>query len=118
MFLGKTKRIHFIGIGGSGMSGIAEVLIHQGYGVSGSDKMKTPITNHLEKLGAKIFFEHSPQNIEDSQVIVVSNAIGSDNAEVIRAKERMIPIIPGSSGTQKAKMPHTNEVIAMPEVLG
>ena len=59
MFLGKTKRIHFIGIGGSGMSGIAEVLINQGYEVSGSDKVRTSITSHLEQLGARIHFGFS-----------------------------------------------------------
>jgi len=76
------------------MSGIAEVLINQGYQVSGSDKAKTSVTDHLQQLGAKVFFEHSPQNIKDSQVIVVSNAIDSDNPEVIRAKDIMIPVIP------------------------
>jgi len=76
------------------MSGIAEVLINQGYEVSGSDKVKTPVTDHLERLGAKIFLEHASKNIENSQVVVASNAIGSDNAEVIRAKESLIPVIP------------------------
>ncbi len=94
MFLGKTKRIHFIGIGGSGMSGIAEVLINQGYEVSGSDRAKTPVTDHLEQLGAKIFFEHAPGNIKNSQVVVASSAIGPDNVEVVAAKESMIPVIP------------------------
>ena len=94
MFLGKTKRIHFIGIGGSGMSGLAEVLINQGYEVSGSDKVKTSVTDHLEQIGAKIFFAHAPKNIKNSQVVVVSNAIDSDNVEVMRAKENMIPVIP------------------------
>ncbi|HJL73468.1 MAG TPA: UDP-N-acetylmuramate--L-alanine ligase, partial [Nitrospinaceae bacterium] len=94
MFLGKTKRIHFIGIGGSGMSGIAEVLINQGYEVSGSDRAQTPVTDHLEQLGAKIFFDHATENIESSQVVVASSAIGSDNVEVVAAKERMIPVIP------------------------
>ena len=76
------------------MSGIAEVLINQGYVVSGSDKAKTPVTDHLEQLGANIFFEHAPRNIENSQVVVVSSAIGLDNVEVVRAKESMIPVIP------------------------
>ena len=76
------------------MSGIAEVLINQGYKVSGSDKARTPVTDHLEQLGAKIFFEHAPKNIGSSQVVVVSNAIGPNNAEMIRAKENMIPVIP------------------------
>ena len=76
------------------MSGIAEVLINQGYKVSGSDKTRTPVTDHLEQLGAKIFFEHASKNIENSQVVVVSNAIGPNNTEMIRAKENMIPVIP------------------------
>ena len=61
MFLGKTKRIHFIGIGGSGMSGIAEVLINQNYEVSGSDQVKSSVTDHLESLGADIHFNHKPE---------------------------------------------------------
>ena len=75
MLLGKSKRIHFVGIGGSGMSGIAEVLINQGYEVSGSDKTATPVTEHLAQLGAKIFFNHAPENIKGSQVVVMSSAI-------------------------------------------
>ena len=94
MLLGKIKRIHFIGIGGSGMSGIAEVLINQGYEVSGSDMAATSVTNHLEQLGAKVFFNHAPENIEGSQVVVVSSAIDTSNPEVTTAKERMIPVIP------------------------
>ena len=94
MLLGKTKRIHFIGIGGSGMSGIAEVLINQGYEVSGSDMATTSVTNHLEQLGAKIFFNHASENIEGSQVVVVSSAIDPSNPEVTTAKESMIPVIP------------------------
>ena len=94
MFLGKTKRIHFIGIGGSGMSGIAEVLINQGYEVSGSDKVRTPITNHLEQLGARIHFEHAPENIKNAQLVITSSAIKPDNMEVVAARQRMIPVIP------------------------
>lgn len=76
------------------MSGIAEVLINQGYEVSGSDTATTSVTNHLEQLGAKIFFNHASKNIEDSQVVVVSSAIDPSNPEVTTAKERMIPVIP------------------------
>ena len=94
MLLGKTKRIHFVGIGGSGMSGIAEVLINQGYEVSGSDRVATSATDHLEHLGAKIFFNHAPENIEGSQVVVVSSAIEQSNPEVTSAKEINIPVIP------------------------
>lgn len=76
------------------MSGIAEVLINQGYEVSGSDMAATSVTNHLEQLGAKIFFNHASENIEGSQVVVVSSAIDPSNPEVTTAKESMIPVIP------------------------
>ena len=76
------------------MSGIAEVLINQGYEVSGSDMTATSVTNHLEQLGAKIFFNHASENIEGSQVVVVSSAIDPSNPEVTTAKESMIPVIP------------------------
>ena len=94
MLLGKTKRIHFVGIGGSGMSGIAEVLINQGYEVSGSDTNSTPVTSHLEQIGAKIFFKHKSENIKGAQVVVMSRAIGLDNPEITLAKEIMTPVIP------------------------
>ena len=94
MLLGKTKRIHFVGIGGAGMSGIAEVLINQGYEVSGSDTNSTPVTSHLEQIGAKIFFKHKSENIKGAQVVVMSSAIGLDNPEITLAKEIMTPVIP------------------------
>jgi UDP-N-acetylmuramate--alanine ligase len=94
MLLGKTKRVHLVGIGGSGMSGIAEVLINQGYEVSGSDRVATSVTDHLEQLGAKIFFNHASENIKGSQVVVVSSAIEPSNPEVISAKEIKVPVIP------------------------
>ena len=94
MLLGKTKKIHFIGIGGSGMSGIAEVLINQGYEISGSDKTESSTTDHLRQLGAKIFFNHEPNNIKNAQVVVMSSAISMDNPEITKAKENMIPVIP------------------------
>ncbi len=76
------------------MSGIAEVLINQGYEVSGSDKTESSITDHLLQLGAKIFFNHDPNNIKNAQVVVMSSAINMDNPEIIKAKENMIPVIP------------------------
>jgi len=94
MLLGKTKKIHFVGIGGSGMSGIAEVLINQEYEVSGSDKSETSVTTHLKSLGAKIFFNHAPENVDGAQVVVMSSAIDPSNPEIIRAKETMVPVIP------------------------
>lgn len=94
MFFGKTQRIHFIGIGGSGMSGIAEVLINQGYEVTGSDPVKTKVTDHLEKIGARVSFQHRAENVEQAQVVVTSSAIRPDNVEVQAAREKMIPVIP------------------------
>ena len=94
MFLGKTQRIHFIGIGGSGMRGIAEVLINQDYDVSGSDQSKSSVTDHLQSLGAKIHFNHNAENVYGKHVVVVSSAICSNNPEVKAAREEMIPVIP------------------------
>jgi len=94
MFLGNTKRIHFIGIGGSGMSGIAEVLINQGFEVTGSDMGPSRVTEHLEKIGAKIMFNHQAGNVEGAQVVVASSAIRPDNVEAVAAREKAIPVIP------------------------
>jgi len=93
MFLGKTKRIHFIGIGGSGMSGIAEVLINEGYEVTGSDMARSHVTEHLEKIGARIAYEHQAKNVDGCQVVVTSTAVKSDNVEVRAAREQVIPVI-------------------------
>ncbi len=90
----RVRRIHFVGIGGIGMSGIAEVLINLGYSVSGSDLKRTEVTERLEKLGAKISYSHKPENVSGVDVVVVSSAIKSDNPEVTRAKEMFIPVIP------------------------
>jgi UDP-N-acetylmuramate--alanine ligase len=94
MFLGKTHRIHFIGIGGSGMSGIAEVLINQDYEVSGTDPSSSRVTDHLKALGADIRHSHSPENIIGKHVVVVSSAISDSNVEVLAAREQSIPVIP------------------------
>lgn len=91
---GKIRKIHFIGIGGIGMSGIAEVLLNMGIGVSGSDLAGTPVTRRLEKLGATVFAGHDPKNLEGSEVVVYSSAIGRDNPEMISAEARRIPLIP------------------------
>ncbi len=94
MFLGKTQRIHFIGIGGSGMSGIAEVLINQDYEVSGSDPSSNRVTDHLKTLGADIRHNHSAENVMGKHIVVVSSAISDDNVEVQAAREQSIPVIP------------------------
>jgi UDP-N-acetylmuramate--alanine ligase len=89
-----VKKIHFIGIGGIGMSGIAEILLDQGFSVTGSDKQLSEITERLEKLGAKIYEGHSPEHIEpDVDVVVYSSAVKMDNPEVQEAIRRKIPLI-------------------------
>ncbi len=88
------RKIHFIGIGGIGMSGIAEILLDQGFKVSGSDKQLSEITERLEKLGAKIYEGHAPEHIEpDVDVVVYSSAIKMDNPEIQEALRRKIPLI-------------------------
>ncbi len=89
----KIDHIHFVGIGGIGMSGIAEVLLNLGYKVSGSDMRETEITRRLEQLGARISYQHQRKNIEGSEVVVVSSAIKEGNPEVQAAAEKLIPVI-------------------------
>jgi UDP-N-acetylmuramate--alanine ligase len=88
------KRIHMVGIGGIGMSGIAEVLLTLGYSVSGSDSRASPITNHLQNIGAQIFEGHRAEHVEGAHVVVVSSALRPDNPEVLEAHLRKIPVIP------------------------
>ncbi|MCL4234848.1 MAG: UDP-N-acetylmuramate--L-alanine ligase, partial [Deltaproteobacteria bacterium] len=90
----KTRSIHFVGIGGIGMSGIAEVLLNLGYVVSGSDLSESAITRRLRELGATIAIGHSAANIEGAEVLVTSSIIRPDNPEVVAARERFIPVIP------------------------
>ena len=91
---GKIKKIHFVGIGGIGMSGIAEVLNNMGYKVSGSDLNKSSTTDRLMKLGVRICIGHSPDNVRGSDVVVISSAVREDNPEVESAKTLSIPVIP------------------------
>jgi len=90
----KVFRLHFIGIGGIGMSGIAEIFLSQGHIISGSDLHPNDTTSRLEKMGAKIFSTHEASNIQSVDVVVVSSAIKSSNPEVIEAKRQGIPVIP------------------------
>ncbi len=95
MFVRKVKRIHFVGIGGIGMSGIAEVLLNLGYHVSGSDLAATPVTERLRVLGGRIAAAgHDAANVSDAQVVVTSSAVRPDNPEVLEALRRQIPVIP------------------------
>lgn len=91
---GKIRTIHFVGIGGIGMSGIAEVLLNLGYQVSGSDLKESDITRRLEELGGRIAFGHAPENLGDADVVVTSTAVRSENPEVLEAHRRLIPVIP------------------------
>jgi len=95
MYHPHRQNLHFIGIGGVGMAGIAEVLLNLGYSVSGSDLKKTALTEHLEELGAKICYSHAPENVpESTTVVVVSSAIVPSNPELLAAQEKGLPILP------------------------
>ena len=89
----KVKKIHFVGIGGIGMSGIAELLLNLGFDVSGSDINESPIIEKLIRLGADIHMGHSMVNLNDADVLVYSSAVHTDNPEILAAKERNIPVI-------------------------
>ncbi len=91
--IAKNLKLHFIGIGGIGMSGIAEVLVDLGYRVSGSDLQSSSVTEHLQEKGATIYLGHKAENIEDASLIVCSSAIDTKNPEIRRAQELNIPII-------------------------
>jgi UDP-N-acetylmuramate--alanine ligase len=88
------QHIHFVGIGGTGMSGIAEVLLNLGYQVSGSDLHASAVTERLAQLGARVSYGHRAENLAGAQVVVTSTAVGSDNPEVQEAHRRQLPVIP------------------------
>ncbi|GGX14321.1 MULTISPECIES: UDP-N-acetylmuramate--L-alanine ligase [Undibacterium] len=90
----KVKHLHFVGIGGSGMSGIAEVLLNLGYVISGSDLSSNAASQRLASLGAKVTVGHAAENIEGADAVVTSTAVKADNPEVIAAREKHIPIVP------------------------
>jgi UDP-N-acetylmuramate--alanine ligase len=90
----KVKRVHFVGIGGAGMSGIAEVLATQGYQVSGSDLAASAVTRRLESLGVRIAIGHDARHVEGADAVVVSAAVAADNPEMAAARERGVPIVP------------------------
>jgi UDP-N-acetylmuramate--alanine ligase len=91
--LASTQRVHFIGIGGIGMSGIAEILLTMGYPVSGSDLRRSAVTDRLESMGARIFEGHAALNASASDVVVTSSAVSAENPEVLEARSRKIPVI-------------------------
>ena len=90
----KVKNIHFVGIGGSGMSGIAEVLANLGFGVSGSDLADNATTRRLAGLGVRVVTGHATENVGNADAVVVSTAVTADNPEVVAARERHVPIVP------------------------
>src|SRR3954470_15502198 len=92
--LGRTRRIHFIGIGGIGMSGIAELLVNLGYAVSGSDVRRTAMTERLAGMGIEVTYGHASEHVGAADVVVVSSAVHASNAEVLEAGRRHIPVIP------------------------
>lgn len=92
--MGRIRHIYFIGIGGAGMSGIAEVMLNMGYQVSGSDLQLSRVTERLTKAGATVYQGHNAHQVEQAHVVVTSTAVSQDNPEVLRARELRIPIIP------------------------
>ena len=90
----RYQHIHFVGIGGVGMSGIAEVLLNMGYRVTGSDQRRGEAVERLEQLGAKVFVGHDPANVAGAHVVVYSSAVARDNVEVAEARARQVPVIP------------------------
>jgi UDP-N-acetylmuramate--alanine ligase len=92
--LGRTRRIHFVGIGGIGMSGIAELLANLGYEVSGSDVKRSAVTDRLERLGVRVSVGHDPAHVGPADVLVVSSAIRAGNPETVEAARRQIPVVP------------------------
>jgi UDP-N-acetylmuramate--alanine ligase len=93
MFRGKVRNIHFVGIGGIGMSGIAEVLLTQGFSVTGSDLGRGASVQRLEALGAVVHIGHAPANVGNADVVVRSTAVSTDNVEIVEARRRFIPVI-------------------------
>ncbi|MCA9608316.1 MAG: UDP-N-acetylmuramate--L-alanine ligase, partial [Myxococcales bacterium] len=93
MFRGRVRSIHFVGIGGIGMSGIAEVLLASGFAVSGSDQRESDVTKRLASLGARIHIGHAPENISGADVVVYSSAVPPSNPELVRARRLAIPAI-------------------------
>lgn len=89
----RIKQIHFVGIGGAGMSGIAEVLLNQGYSISGSDLKESDVTHRLTGMGAKVFFGHHERNIDGVDVVVSSTAVTETNPEILGARDKRIPIV-------------------------
>ena len=108
--LGRTRRIHFVGIGGIGMSGIAEVLLNQGFTVTGSDRQLSPVTERLQTLSAVIYDGHEGEQVLGSDVVVISSAVGPENIEVRAAQDLKIPVLvhTGSSVFRGSRIKYGN----------
>src|SRR5690606_18873832 len=92
--MGRIRRVHFVGIGGAGMAGIAEVLLSLGYAVQGSDLKRGAVTARLERLGARVVQGHDERHVESADVVVVSSAVAPDNPEIVAAQRRRVPVVP------------------------
>lgn len=92
--MGRIQHLHFVGIGGAGMGGIAEILLHEGYTVSGSDLQENTMTCHLQAMGAKFNKGHAAQHIDNADVIIYSSAVPQDNIEIVNARQARIPVVP------------------------
>ena len=92
--MGRVRGVHFVGIGGAGMSGIAEVMHNLGYQVSGADLRENTVTRRLRDMGVRVFIGHDAANVADCDVVVVSTAIAADNPELVAAREQRIPVVP------------------------
>jgi len=90
----RIKQVHFVGIGGSGMGGIAEVMVNLGYKICGSDMQQNVMTKKLSELGATVFDKHAASNVNGADVVVMSSAVKEDNPEIVAAREKRIPIVP------------------------
>jgi len=93
IMFGRFKRLFFVGIGGAGMSGIAEILHNLGYQIRGSDTTPDQVTDYLASLGIAVHHEHRAANLQDAEVVVISSAVGEDNPEVVEARRRGVPVI-------------------------
>ena len=89
----RISNIHFVGIGGAGMCGIAEVLLNQGYHISGSDLAESSTTQRLSGMGAEVFYGHAAENVSSADVVVVSSAIDESNPEIETARSRRVPVV-------------------------
>ena len=92
--MGRIQHLHFVGIGGAGMGGIAEILLNEGYIISGSDLQENAMTQHLRKLGTEIQLGHHEKHIRDADVIVYSSAVSPDNVEIVAARNALVPVVP------------------------